>query len=135
MLRAAACFRREGIEVVAAPSRFRYLSAIVDDWIPGWRAVKGNEIHSTKSSDCFGTVYADGSESAATGESTLAAVEPAQSVAGIDDERGPLHDRPIVHLGMIGDDHGGVGLLHGLQCIGRGQNLVFDTDRRHVRDR
>jgi uncharacterized SAM-binding protein YcdF (DUF218 family) len=44
MLRAEACFRREGIEVVAAPSRFRYLSAIVEDWIPGWRAVQGNEI-------------------------------------------------------------------------------------------
>jgi uncharacterized SAM-binding protein YcdF (DUF218 family) len=44
MLRATACFRREGIEVVAAPSRFRYLSATVEDWIPGWQAVKGNEI-------------------------------------------------------------------------------------------
>jgi uncharacterized SAM-binding protein YcdF (DUF218 family) len=44
MLRAAACFQREGIEVVAAPSRFRYLSATVEDWIPGWKAVKGNEI-------------------------------------------------------------------------------------------
>jgi len=44
MLRAAACFRREGIEVVAAPSRFRYLSAIAEDWLPGWKAVKGNEI-------------------------------------------------------------------------------------------
>ena len=44
MLRAEACFRREGIEVVAAPSRFRYLSATVEDWIPGWQAVQGNEI-------------------------------------------------------------------------------------------
>jgi len=44
MLRAEGCLRREGIEVVAAPSRFRYLSAIVEDWIPGWSAVKGNEI-------------------------------------------------------------------------------------------
>ncbi|MEO8371460.1 MAG: YdcF family protein [Candidatus Solibacter sp.] len=44
MFRAAACFRREGIEVVAAPSRFRYISANVDDWLPGWKAVQGNEI-------------------------------------------------------------------------------------------
>ena len=44
MFRAAACFRREGIEVVAAPSRFRYLSASVDDWLPGWKAVQGNEM-------------------------------------------------------------------------------------------
>jgi uncharacterized SAM-binding protein YcdF (DUF218 family) len=44
MLRAAACFRHEGIEVVAAPSRFRYISATVADWIPGWKAVQGNEL-------------------------------------------------------------------------------------------
>ena len=44
MLRAEACFRREGIEVIAAPSRFRYLSANLEDWIPGWKAVQGNEI-------------------------------------------------------------------------------------------
>jgi uncharacterized SAM-binding protein YcdF (DUF218 family) len=44
MFRAAACLRRAGIEVVAAPSRFRYLSATLEDWIPGWRAVQGNEI-------------------------------------------------------------------------------------------
>jgi uncharacterized SAM-binding protein YcdF (DUF218 family) len=44
MLRASACFRREGIEVVAAPSRFGYVSAIVKDWIPGWKAVQGNEL-------------------------------------------------------------------------------------------
>jgi uncharacterized SAM-binding protein YcdF (DUF218 family) len=44
MFRAAACFRREGIEVVAAPSRFRYISASIDDWLPGWKAVQGNEM-------------------------------------------------------------------------------------------
>ena len=44
MLRASACLRHEGIEVVAAPSRFRYISAIVEDWIPGWKAVRGNEL-------------------------------------------------------------------------------------------
>jgi uncharacterized SAM-binding protein YcdF (DUF218 family) len=41
--RASACFRHEGIEVVEAPSRFLYLSAIVDDWLPGWKAIRGNE--------------------------------------------------------------------------------------------
>lgn len=44
MLRASACFRREGIEVVAAPSKFLYVSATVEDWILGWKAVRGNEI-------------------------------------------------------------------------------------------
>jgi uncharacterized SAM-binding protein YcdF (DUF218 family) len=44
MLRASACFRKENIEVVPAPSRFRYLSPAVDDWIPGWKAVRGNEL-------------------------------------------------------------------------------------------
>ena len=44
MLRASACFRREGIDVVAAPSGFRYVSATLEDWIPGWKAVHGNEI-------------------------------------------------------------------------------------------
>ena len=44
MLRAAACFRKEGIEVVPAPTRFRSPPAILEDWIPGWQAVRGNEI-------------------------------------------------------------------------------------------
>ena len=44
MLRAAGCFQREGIEVVAAPIRFRYPLATVEDWIPGWHALKGNEV-------------------------------------------------------------------------------------------
>ena len=44
MHRAAACLRREGIEVVAAPSRFRYLSANLEDWLPGWQAMRGNEL-------------------------------------------------------------------------------------------
>ena len=44
MHRAAACLRREGIEVVAAPSRFRYLSANLEDWLPGWQAIRGNEL-------------------------------------------------------------------------------------------
>jgi len=44
MHRAAACFRHEGIEVVAAPSKFFYLSATLQDWLPGWRALRGNEL-------------------------------------------------------------------------------------------
>jgi uncharacterized SAM-binding protein YcdF (DUF218 family) len=43
MPRAAACFRRQGIDVVAAPSRFDNLSATVEDWILSWKAVRGNE--------------------------------------------------------------------------------------------
>jgi len=43
MLRAAACFRKEGIDVLPAPNRFRYLSATPEDWIPGWLAIQHNE--------------------------------------------------------------------------------------------
>ena len=43
MRRAAACFRHEGIEVVEAPNRFLYLTAVMNDWLPGWRAIRGNE--------------------------------------------------------------------------------------------
>jgi len=44
MRRAEACFRKEGIDVVAAPSKFMYISATVEDWLPGWRAIRGNVI-------------------------------------------------------------------------------------------
>ncbi len=44
MLRASACFRREGVDVVAAPSKFRDVSAHIEDWIPGWKAVRDNEL-------------------------------------------------------------------------------------------
>jgi uncharacterized SAM-binding protein YcdF (DUF218 family) len=44
MWRAEACFRREGFVVTPAPNRFLYLEANARDWIPGWRAVRGNEI-------------------------------------------------------------------------------------------
>jgi uncharacterized SAM-binding protein YcdF (DUF218 family) len=43
MRRAAACFRKLGIEVVPAPSRFDDLSATIDDWLLSWKAVRGNE--------------------------------------------------------------------------------------------
>jgi uncharacterized SAM-binding protein YcdF (DUF218 family) len=44
MLRASACFRKEGLEVTAAPSRFSEVSANVEGWILGWKAVRGNEL-------------------------------------------------------------------------------------------
>jgi uncharacterized SAM-binding protein YcdF (DUF218 family) len=44
MRRAEACFRKEGIDVAAAPSKFMYLSANLQDWLPGWRAIRGNEL-------------------------------------------------------------------------------------------
>jgi uncharacterized SAM-binding protein YcdF (DUF218 family) len=44
MPRAAGCFVKEGIEVVPAPSRFFYLSRASEDWLPGWLAIRGNEI-------------------------------------------------------------------------------------------
>jgi len=44
MRRAEACFRKEGIEVAPAPSKFMYLSATPEDWLPGWRAIRGNEL-------------------------------------------------------------------------------------------
>ena len=43
MLRAAACFRKQGIDVVPAPVRFDDLSATVEDWMLNWKAVRGNE--------------------------------------------------------------------------------------------
>jgi uncharacterized SAM-binding protein YcdF (DUF218 family) len=49
MPRAAASFRKQGIEVVPAPSRFDDLSATMDDWLLSWKAVRGNEetLHET----------------------------------------------------------------------------------------
>jgi uncharacterized SAM-binding protein YcdF (DUF218 family) len=49
MPRAAACFRRQGITVAAAPSSFTQLGANSDDLLPGWRAVRRNEetLHET----------------------------------------------------------------------------------------
>jgi uncharacterized SAM-binding protein YcdF (DUF218 family) len=45
MRRASACFRHEGIEVVAAPSKFLYITATLEDWLPGWKAIRGNELN------------------------------------------------------------------------------------------
>jgi uncharacterized SAM-binding protein YcdF (DUF218 family) len=43
MPRAAACFRREGITVIPAPSEFRKFESLMDEFIPSWKAVKRNE--------------------------------------------------------------------------------------------
>jgi uncharacterized SAM-binding protein YcdF (DUF218 family) len=43
MVRAAACFRKQGFEVVAAPSEFREWEPIGDEVLPSWKAIKGNE--------------------------------------------------------------------------------------------
>ncbi len=44
MLRAEACFRKQGIEVTPAPSSFRYLSGWREELLPSWRAIRRNEI-------------------------------------------------------------------------------------------
>jgi uncharacterized SAM-binding protein YcdF (DUF218 family) len=44
MRRAEACFRKEGIEVVPAPSGFRYLGSWREEWLPSWKAIRRNEI-------------------------------------------------------------------------------------------
>lgn len=43
MLRAAACFRKQGIAVVPAPSDFRQLGATSDEVFLSWKAVRRNE--------------------------------------------------------------------------------------------
>jgi uncharacterized SAM-binding protein YcdF (DUF218 family) len=43
MYRAAACLRRQGIEVTPAPSSFRELQSFSEEWMPSWRAVAENE--------------------------------------------------------------------------------------------
>ena len=43
MARAVACFRKLGIEVVPAPSSFCQLGPLVEDFLPGWRAIQQNE--------------------------------------------------------------------------------------------
>jgi uncharacterized SAM-binding protein YcdF (DUF218 family) len=44
MPRAAACFRKEGIDVVPAPSELRTWGPLTDELLPNWRAVRRNEI-------------------------------------------------------------------------------------------
>ena len=44
MPRAAACFRKEGIDVIPAPSGFRTWGLLQDEALPTWKAVRENEI-------------------------------------------------------------------------------------------
>jgi uncharacterized SAM-binding protein YcdF (DUF218 family) len=44
MPRAAACLRREGINVVPAPSTFTDPPLNAEDWLPDWKAIGRNEI-------------------------------------------------------------------------------------------
>ena len=43
MVRASASFRKQGFEVVAAPSDFREWGPVSDELLPSWKAIKGNE--------------------------------------------------------------------------------------------
>jgi uncharacterized SAM-binding protein YcdF (DUF218 family) len=43
MLRAAACFRKEGIAVVPAPSSFRQFGPLSRELLPGWTGIARNE--------------------------------------------------------------------------------------------
>jgi uncharacterized SAM-binding protein YcdF (DUF218 family) len=44
MLRAAACFRKVGIQVVPAPSEFREFESLREELLPSWKALRQNEI-------------------------------------------------------------------------------------------
>ena len=44
MKRAAACFRKEGIDVTPAPSEFRELGPWMEELIPSWKAIRRNEM-------------------------------------------------------------------------------------------
>lgn len=49
MLRAEACFRKQGISVLPAPSSFRQFGQLKDELLPGWKAIRRNEgtLHET----------------------------------------------------------------------------------------
>jgi uncharacterized SAM-binding protein YcdF (DUF218 family) len=44
MNRAAACFRKEGFDVTPAPSEFRTLGPLIDEFLPSWQAIRRNDI-------------------------------------------------------------------------------------------
>ena len=44
MPRAAACFRKEGLDVAPAPMDFRAFGTFAEEWIPNWRAIRRNEM-------------------------------------------------------------------------------------------
>jgi uncharacterized SAM-binding protein YcdF (DUF218 family) len=43
MLRAEACFRKEGITVAPAPCEFRQMGPLFEELIPSWKAIRRNE--------------------------------------------------------------------------------------------
>jgi uncharacterized SAM-binding protein YcdF (DUF218 family) len=44
MPRAEACFRKEGMIVIPAPSEFREFEYSLDEFLPSWKAIKRNEV-------------------------------------------------------------------------------------------
>lgn len=44
MVRAAACFRKQGLFVVAAPDEFREFGPLSNEMLPSWQAIERNEI-------------------------------------------------------------------------------------------
>jgi uncharacterized SAM-binding protein YcdF (DUF218 family) len=44
MLRAAACFRKQGIAVVPAASDFSNIDRNWEDWLPNWKSIGENEL-------------------------------------------------------------------------------------------
>jgi uncharacterized SAM-binding protein YcdF (DUF218 family) len=42
MPRAAACFRKLGLEVLAVPARYSHLNYELDDFVPTWQAIESN---------------------------------------------------------------------------------------------
>ncbi len=44
MPRAAACFRKEGIDVIPAPCDFRELGPLAEELLPSWKAIRQNEL-------------------------------------------------------------------------------------------
>jgi uncharacterized SAM-binding protein YcdF (DUF218 family) len=49
MVRAAACLRKQGIQVIPAPSRFRQWGPLQNEILPNWKGLRGNEetLHET----------------------------------------------------------------------------------------
>jgi uncharacterized SAM-binding protein YcdF (DUF218 family) len=43
MLRADGCFRKQGLEVIPAPTGFREFNYEVSDFVPGWNAIRQSE--------------------------------------------------------------------------------------------
>jgi len=44
MVRAAACFRKLNFTIIPAPSSYREWGPLQEEWMPSWKAVRGNEL-------------------------------------------------------------------------------------------